>query len=182
VDTFVRASPHPGQRRPLCAGGSVVSRGASGLGTDAIAAPQRDLAAVTLASARRLLLALVAIVLTAVAVAPAARAPLVVPTDVRVASSAKPHLTLRPKLVVAGGRLTFIGSGFRANQRVWLGVGPPQSEARFWGCGRTNRAGAFRKTLTVNAHVEPRRWVALACQRGCRIKAGAAFRVTRGRG
>jgi hypothetical protein len=91
-------------------------------------------------------------------------------------------LALQPKVVVAGGRLTFIGSGFRANERVWLGVGPPQSEALFWGWGRTNRTGAFRKTLTINPHVKPGRWVAIACQRGCRIKAGASFRTIKGRG
>jgi len=162
-------------------GGSVVSRGGTGLGTDVIADLECDLAAVTLVSARRLLLALVAMALIAVSVAQAARAPAVGRNDIRVAS-AKPRLTLRPTVVVAGGRLTFIGSGFRAHQRVWLGVGPPQSEALFWGWGRTNRAGGFRKTLTVNPHLNPRRWVAIACQRGCRIKAGASFRTTRGRG
>ena len=136
----------------------------------------------TFASARRLLLPLLAVALVAVSVAQAANALVTVRNDVRAASSAKPRLTLRPKVVVPGGRLTFVGSGFRENERVWLGVGPPQSEARFWGWARTNRAGAFRKTLTVNPHVKPQRWVAIACQRGCRIKAGASFRTTHGRG
>jgi len=85
-------------------------------------------------------------------------------------------------MVVPGGRLTFIGSGFRANERVWLGVGPPQSEALFWGWGRTNATGAFRRTFTVNPRVKSGRWVAIACQRGCRIKAGASFRTVIGRG
>jgi hypothetical protein len=127
------------------------------------------------------MLPLMALALIAVSVAEAAKAPMAARNDVRLAS-AKPRLTLRPTVVVAGGRLTFIGSGFVANQRVWLGVGPPQSEARFWGWARTNRAGAFRETLTVKPHVKPQRWVAIACQRGCRIKAGASFRIARGRG
>ena len=95
---------------------------------------------------------------------------------------AKPQLTLKPKVVAPGGRLTFIGSGFRPNENVWLGVGPPQSEAFRWGSTRANRAGAFRKTFTVNRHVKPGRWIAIACQNGCRIKAGAFFRTALGQG
>ncbi|MGZ6565352.1 MAG: hypothetical protein ACXVH3_37320 [Solirubrobacteraceae bacterium] len=136
----------------------------------------------TFASARRLSLALLAIGLLAASVAQAVKAPAVVRNDVRVASSPKPRLMLRPTVVVAGGRLTFVGNGFRANGRVWLGVGPPQSEARFWGWARANHVGAFRKTLTVNPQLKPGRWVAIACERGCRIKAGASFRTTLGRG
>ena len=43
-------------------------------------------------------------------------------------------------------------------------------------------SGSFRKTLTVKPHIKPGRWVAIACQRGCRIKAGASFRSIKGRG
>ena len=98
------------------------------------------------------------------------------------ASIVKPRLTLKPKVVAPGGRLTFIGNGFRPNEKVWLGVGPPQSEALHWGSTRANRAGAFRKTFTVNRKVHAGRWIAIACQRGCRIKAGAPFRTLLGQG
>jgi hypothetical protein len=50
-----------------------------------------------------------------------------------------------------------------------------QSEATRIGSARTDATGGFRKTFTV--HSSPGRWVALACQRGCRIKAGASFRI-----
>lgn len=93
-----------------------------------------------------------------------------------------PKLRLQPTVVPAGGHLTFIGTGFRPDAKVWLGVGPPQSEARHWGSARTNQEGSFRKTLTVKPRIEPGRWVAIACQNGCRIKAGASFRVAPGRG
>jgi hypothetical protein len=103
--------------------------------------------------------------------------------------STGPRLKLQPVVVPVGGRLTFIGRGFRPSEKVWLGVGPPQSEARFWGWARTNSAGWFRRTLSVKPHVGPGRWVtgpgrwiALACQRGCRVKAGAPFRIVRGLG
>ena len=96
------------------------------------------------------------------------------------ASITKPRLTLKPKAVAPGGRLTFIGHGFRPSEKVWLGVGPPQSEALHWGSTRANRTGAFRKTFTVNRKIHAGRWIAIACQRGCRIKAGASFRTVLG--
>ncbi len=101
-------------------------------------------------------------------------------------SRVQPRLKLQPTVVPVGGRLTFIGRGFRPNEKVWLGVGPPQSEARFWGLARANNAGSFRRTLAVKPRVGPGRWVtgpgrwvALACQRACRTKAGASFRIVR---
>ena len=97
-------------------------------------------------------------------------------------SITRPRLTLKPKVVAPGGRLTFIGKGFRPNEKVWLGVGPPQSEALRWGSAHANRVGAFRKTLTVNRKVHAGRWIAIACQSGCRIKAGASFRTVVGQG
>ena len=104
-------------------------------------------------------------------------------------SSVQPRLKLQPTVVPLAGRLTFIGRGFRPNEKVWLGVGPPQSEARFWGSARASTAGSFRRTLAVKPRVGPGRWVtgpgrwvALACQRSCRIKAGATFRIVRGLG
>jgi hypothetical protein len=59
---------------------------------------------------------------------------------------------------------------------------PPQSEALHWGSTHANRAGTFRRTFTVNREVEAGRWIAIACQRGCRIKAGASFRTVLGQG
>lgn len=119
----------------------------------------------------------------AAALAPAAAPASVVSTRPRPAAS-RPHpqLRLQPTVVLAGARLTLLGSGFRPTEKVWLGVGPPRSEALHWGSARTNRAGGFRKTLTVNPRVGPGRWIAVACQRGCRIRATASFRTTRGRG
>lgn len=132
-------------------------------------------------STRRIALLLAAIGLLTASIAYASRAP--ARRDPAAASRAKPHLTVQPRVLPAGGRLTFIGSGFRRNATVWLGIGPPQSEARHVGSARANKKGAFRKTRTVNPRLEPGRWIALACQnRSCRIKAGAAFHITEGRG
>jgi hypothetical protein len=134
------------------------------------------------AALKRILAVLVTAALLIVSVAHASQSPKLARNGLSVVSHVKPRLTLRPTIVTPGDRLTFIGSGFRRNEKVWLGVGPPQSEASFWGSARTNNTGAFRKALTVNRRVKPGRWVALACQRGCRIKAGASFRSVSGRG
>lgn len=131
---------------------------------------------------KRTLVIVSAGLLLLVSVAQAARTPASVQHPAGVPSAATPRLTLTPHVVVAGGRLTFIGRGFRPGEKVWLGVGPPQSEAVQWGTSRASHTGAFRKTFTVNRHVKPGRWVAIACQRGCRIKAGASFRTVPGRG
>jgi hypothetical protein len=104
------------------------------------------------------------------------RAPLrVSQTVVATAKAVKPRLRVVPRTVTLGGRITLVGRGFRRNASVWLGVGPPQSEATRVGSARTDGRGAFRKTLNPRRHTG--RWVAIACQRGCRIKAGATFRI-----
>jgi hypothetical protein len=121
-------------------------------------------------------------VLIAVAAAQASHTTTSIRHHAPAASSAKPRLTLKPNVVIPGGRLTFIGTAFRPNEKVWLGVGPPQSEARHWGSTRANGGGAFRKTFTVNRKLDAGHWIAIACQRGCRVKAGASFRTVLGQG
>jgi len=107
-------------------------------------------------------------------------APRAVLKDLRFACVAKGNERLRvvPSPVLRGRPITLVGSSFRHNSSVWIGVGPPQSEATRIGSARTDARGGFRKTFTV--HRSPGRWVALACQRGCRIKAGASFRIIAG--
>lgn len=125
---------------------------------------------------------LIAAALVVASMAQASHTSRPVGNDIAFASRGQPRLALRPKLIAPGGRLTFIGSGFIARRSVELLVGPPQSEGRFVGSTRSTRTGAFRKTLTVKLSFKPGPWVALACQHGCRIKAGASFRITVGRG
>ena len=92
-------------------------------------------------------------------------------------AAAKPGLRVQPGTVVAGGRLTLIGSGFKHNEVVRFYVGPPRAGADYWGSTRTGGKGGFRKAFRINPRVGTGRWVVVACQRGCRIKASASFRT-----
>ena len=109
-------------------------------------------------------------------------APSAVLKDLHFGCEAKPNVRLRatPRTIPPGGHITLTGSGFHSSASVWIGVGPPQSEATRIGSARTDATGAFRKTFTISR--QPGRYVAIACQRQCRVKASATFRVVGGRG
>lgn len=93
------------------------------------------------------------------------------------AASAKPRLTVRPATVQAGNVVAFSGSGFLANRRVQILVGPPRSEASPIGSAGSNSSGRFRVKIRMSTRARPGRYVALACQRTCRIKASASLRI-----
>ncbi len=88
-----------------------------------------------------------------------------------------PRLRIQPGTVPRGGRLTLIGSNFRRNETVRLYIGPPQSEASYFGSARTGPKGGFRKDFRVHPSATPGRYVVIACQRNCRIKASATVRI-----
>jgi hypothetical protein len=50
------------------------------------------------------------------------------------------------------------------------------------GTPAADQSDRHAKLGSQDARRGPGRWVAIACQRGCRIKAGAGFRVVAGRG
>src|SRR6185437_14479648 len=78
----------------------------------------------------------------------------------------------------AGTLRTFTGTGYLANRTVTVYAGPPYSEASiFVGSARSDAQGTFRlhEALWLRG---VGRYVAIGCQRGCRIKAGAALRIT----
>lgn len=90
---------------------------------------------------------------------------------------ASPRLDVQPTTVTAGHTITFSGSGFRASARVVVAIGPPRSEADPVGSTRTTSRGRFTLRLAIPATATPGRYVALGCQRSCRIKAQASFRI-----
>ena len=98
-------------------------------------------------------------------------------SSVHRAAASTPRLRLAPTVVARGGTITFTGYGFRPRARVELLVGPPRSEASPVGTARTDAHGAFRRRVRTSARARPGRYVALACQAECRIKASAAFRL-----
>lgn len=92
-------------------------------------------------------------------------------------ASARPQLTVRPATVEAGDDVSFSGSGFLANRQVQILIGPPRSEASPVGSARAGRRGHFRVQIRLSTRARPGRYVALACQRSCRIKASANLRI-----
>jgi hypothetical protein len=90
----------------------------------------------------------------------------------------RPTLRLRPSTISPGGSVTFTGSGWPANRRVDLLIGPPFSEADKFTSARTGARGRFRTTFRFPAAIEPGRYVVLACRRSCRVKVSASLRVT----
>jgi hypothetical protein len=96
------------------------------------------------------------------------------------AAGAAPRLEVKPKAIVVGDELTFVGDGFRPDRRVRLLVGPPFSEGVTVGFTRTGSRGRFVQAVRLTDRRRAvGRWIALACQRDCRVKATAAFRIVR---
>jgi hypothetical protein len=89
-----------------------------------------------------------------------------------------PRLHVEPATGYAGTLRTFTGTGYLANRTVTVYAGPPYSEASiFVGSSQSDARGNFRlrRALWLRG---VGRYVAIGCQRGCRIKAGAALRIT----
>lgn len=92
--------------------------------------------------------------------------------------SAKPRLTVEPPVVAPGSSIVVKGRGFRHRARVTLYIGPPRSEGDRVGSAKTNRRGRFSKTLGLSAGAPDGRFVVLACQRACRVKATKSFTIS----
>jgi hypothetical protein len=95
-------------------------------------------------------------------------------------AAAKPRRRIQ-QTVVAGGGLALIGSSFKRNETLKFYVGPPRAGADYWGSTRAGGGGGLPKTFRINPKVGPR-WVVVARQRACRIKASASFNAKRANG
>lgn len=90
------------------------------------------------------------------------------------------RLRAQPPMVPVGNPLTVSGSGFAPRVRVTLFIGRPNSSktARL-GTIRANRKGGFKFVKTISRSTGAGLWVVRACQRSCRTKASARFRVAK---
>jgi hypothetical protein len=100
-----------------------------------------------------------------------------VPAAVEAQREMAVSLRVTPRVVPRGAFLTFTGSGWPARARVTLLVGPPASEADPVGAVLTDARGRFVRRIRIRPSAMPGRYVALACRRGCRVKATATFRI-----
>jgi hypothetical protein len=91
----------------------------------------------------------------------------------------KPTVKVTPSIVAPGGKATVAGRHWKPDAKVTVLAGPPHSGAAKIGSLKTDSAGRFRGTLTFSASVKVGRYVLVACQRHCKIKASTKFRITR---
>ncbi len=89
-------------------------------------------------------------------------------------------LKAQPPLVLRGGTITIIGTGFRPGVKATLRIGRPRSlnTARL-GSVKAKANGRFTFSKTISRSTGAGSWVVLACQASCHTKATALFRVAK---
>ncbi len=91
---------------------------------------------------------------------------------------AKLHVT--PTLVGRGATLTVKGSGFVPKFKVAIDVGRPNSQpTAHWTTLKANASGGFRYARVISRSAYAGQYVVRACQRACRVKATALFRIVK---
>ena len=95
-------------------------------------------------------------------------------------TTAVAKLRVAPTLVQRSATLTVRGSGFVPKVRVTIDVGRPNSAptAR-WTTLKANAAGAFRYAKVISRSAFAGQYVVRACQRTCRVKATASYRIVK---
>lgn len=96
-----------------------------------------------------------------------------------VTAQAAPTVVVRPSAVPAGTTATFVVSGFAAQTRVQLLIGPANSEADPATTFTTNADGGGSVRLPIVRTATPGRYTAVACQNTCTTKATRSFSITR---
>jgi hypothetical protein len=89
-------------------------------------------------------------------------------------------LRIQPPVVVRGDPIKVTGTGFKPGLKVTLTIRRPYADrtARL-GSITAGRKGGFVFTKKISRSTTAGTWVVRACQRGCRIKATARFRVAK---
>jgi hypothetical protein len=87
-------------------------------------------------------------------------------------------LTVAPALVRRGGQITIVGTGLAPSLKVTLYMGRPRTDnIAAIGARYASRTGGIRLVKPIPRSTGVGKWAILACQRNCRIKATAFFRV-----
>lgn len=95
------------------------------------------------------------------------------------AATTSPKVIVTPKSITAGSAVTFSVSGFVKNSVTTIMIGPPKSEAMPVGTRKTDINGSFVTKLNINKAARPGFYRVVICQNKCKIKAVAAFKVTK---
>lgn len=90
------------------------------------------------------------------------------------------RLSVNPSLLSHGATVTIKGTGFAPRVNVTINVRRPNGlpTAR-WTTLKANRSGGFRYVRVIARSATTGKYVAVACQRACRIKATATFRIVK---
>lgn len=110
---------------------------------------------------------------------PAAVAALLLVTLSAASAVAAPAVSVSPANVPLGGTAAFTATGFRAATRLQILVGPPNSEASLVGTVTTDALGRGVVRSRVSRAATPGRYVVLACQLSCSVKATRSFNIVR---
>jgi hypothetical protein len=95
-------------------------------------------------------------------------------------TTAVAKLRLAPTVVQRGATLTVRGSGFVPKVRVTIDVGRPKSApTAHWTTVRANANGGFRFAKVISRSAFAGEYVVRACQRACRVKATASYRIVK---
>jgi hypothetical protein len=95
-------------------------------------------------------------------------------------TTAVAKLRVTPTMLQRGDMLIVKGTGFAPRVRVRIDVDRPSGQPNVhWATVKANAAGGFRYAKVISRSAYPGRYVVLACQRTCRIKATATFRIVK---
>jgi hypothetical protein len=90
------------------------------------------------------------------------------------------RLRVSPAMVERGATLTVKGSGFMPRVKVTIDVGRPnRAPTAHWTTVKTNSAGGFRYLKVISRSAYAGEYVVRACQRACRVKATASYRIAK---
>jgi hypothetical protein len=95
-------------------------------------------------------------------------------------TTAVARLRVAPTLVQRGATLTVRGSGFVPKVKVTIDVGRPNSApTAHWTTLKANATGGFRYAKVISRSAFAGQYVVRACQRTCRVKATASYRIVK---
>lgn len=95
-------------------------------------------------------------------------------------TTARAKLQITPLVAARGATVTVKGTGFTPKVNVTIDVGRRNSEpTAHWATVNASAGGGFRYGKVISRSTAAGTYVVVACQRSCRVKATATFRVAK---
>lgn len=93
-------------------------------------------------------------------------------------AAAKPHVSASPSSVAAGGTVSIAGRGFAPGRTVAIQLRRQGAKPTSLRGVKAGSSGRFRKRARIPAAQAPGRYLLVACQSRCRLKATTRLRLT----